>query len=220
MARNRRQFLGNVAALTAGGLALPSRAQAASSGPAPISADWDLTWKDRVTGDFRAVFDTPSVNDGAGLWRAADWRRTVQSVYGDAGKGASAVLVIRHEAIPMIMTDAFWDRHDISKQDKIKDPSNGKHVRHNPFIARPDTPENQRAFSLDGFLAGGGIVLACNYAFGLMVSREAKRMKVEFREAREATLAEVLPGVILQPSGFFAVIEAQRAGCHFFPASG
>ena len=219
MAGNRRKFLGNVAALSAGGLFFPSALEAESPGPAPVSADWDLSWKERVAGDFRAVFDSPSVNDGVGLWRAADWKRAVQTVYGEAGKGASAVLVIRHEAIPMVMNDAFWERHDVSKQDKIKDPSSGKHVKHNPFAARPDAPENRRAFTLDGFIAGGGIVLACNYAFGFLVSREAKKLKVEAAEAREAALAYLIPGVILQPSGFFAVIEAQRAGCHFFPAS-
>lgn len=216
---NRRAFLGNLAALTAGGLVVPASLDAAGAEPEPASADWDLTWKERITGDFRAVFDCPVVNDGAGLWRAADWKRSVQAVYGDAGRQASSVLVIRHEAIPMVMNDAFWDRHDISKQDRIKSPASGKHVRYNPFSARPDTPERQRAFTLDGFIAGGGIVLACNYAFGLMVSREAKKQKVEFGEAREATLQSLIPGVILQPSGFFAVIEAQRAGCHFFPAS-
>lgn len=220
MAGTRRTFLGNAAAIAAGGLVLPSVLRAEGTGPEPVTADWDMSWKDRIAGDFRAVFDSPQVNDGAGLWRAADWKRAVLAVYGEAGKGASSVLVIRHEAIPMIMNDAFWERHDLSKQDKIKDPATGKHVRHNPFVARPETPENQRAFSLDGFMAGGGIVLACNYAFGLMVSREAKKARVEFREAREATLPFVLPGVILQPSGFFAVIEAERAGCHFFPASG
>ena len=34
------------------------------------------------------------------------------------------------------------------------------------------------------------------------------------------TAITVIPGVIIQPSGFFAVIEAQRVGCHFFPAAG
>ncbi len=220
MAGDRRKFLGSVAALSAGGLFLPSALSAADTGPEPVSADWDMSWKERVSGDFRAVFDSPAVNDGAGLWRAADWKRAVETVYGEAGKGASAVLVIRHEAIPMAMNDAFWERHDVSKHDRIKDPSSGKHVKHNPFLARPDTPANRRGFSLDGFIEAGGIVLACNYAFALMVSREAKKAKLDFREAREATLPFLAPGVVLQPSGFFAVIEAQRAGCHFFPASG
>jgi hypothetical protein len=62
-------------------------------------------------------------------------------------------------------------------------------------------------------------VLACNYAFGFMVQKEAQKLGVSSRDARQATLEFLVPGVILQPSGFFAAIEAQRAGCHFFLAS-
>jgi hypothetical protein len=220
MEPERRKFFRTLAALSAGSAFLPSASGAESTSPAPVSDEWDLSWRDRVTGEFRAVFDSPGVNDGVGLWRAADWKRTVRAVYGDAAKDASAVLVIRHEAIPMIMNGAFWERHDLSKARKIKDPATSKHVPYNPFVSKPDASGNTRSFTLDGFLADGGIILACNYAFGFMVGMEAKKQKVKASEARSAALEYLIPGVILQPSGFFAVIEAQRAGCHFFPASG
>jgi hypothetical protein len=63
-------------------------------------------------------------------------------------------------------------------------------------------------------------VLACNYAFGFMVSKEARKAGIKQDEARAIVLQQVIPGVIIQPSGFFAVLEAQRSGCHFFPAAG
>ena len=52
-----------------------------------------------------------------------------------------------------------------------------------------------------------------------VVSREARKAGIDQAEARTAALQQVIPGVIIQPSGFFAVIEAQRSGCHFFPAA-
>lgn len=221
MEGNRRQFLGSVAALSATGALLPSALGAEPPDPRPVSADWDLSWRERITGPFRAVFDNPTVNEGAGLWRAADWKRTVLDVYGDEAKDASAVLVIRHEAIPMIMSHAFWERHDIAAEDKINDPETGDAVKHNPFLSREVASERRRGATLDSFIAGGGIVLACNYAFSLsVVGREAKKGGIDNAAAREAALKQVIPGVILQPSGFFAVIEAQRSGCHFFPATG
>ena len=219
MEGNRRQFLGSVAALSATGALLPSALGAEPPGPKPLSADWDMTWRDRVRGPFRAVFDNPIVNEGVGLWRAVDWKRSVTEVYGDEAKDASSVLVIRHEAIPMIMSHAFWERHDVGAEDKINDPS-GNPVKYNPFLTR-DGESAGRGASIDSFIAGGGIVLACNYAFGRsVVSREAKKAGVPNTEARAAALQQVIPGVIIQPSGFFAVIEAQRSGCHFFPAAG
>ena len=223
MSSDRRNFLGHFAALGAGGVLLPSALEAA--GPEPVQGtNWDMSWRDKVAGDFRAVFDTPEITEGVGLWRAADWKRTVRQVYGDAAKDVSAVLVIRHNAIPMIMNHAFWERHGIGEEEKITVPRSETFVTWNPWVSRETASDaggsgGRGMPTLDGFIADGGIILACNYAFGFMVSKEAQKAGVQSREARPATLEYLVPGVILQPSGFFATIEAQRAGCQFFQAS-
>jgi hypothetical protein len=220
MASDRRNFLGSIAALGAGGVLLPSALDAV--GPEPVQGtSWDMSWRDKVAGDFRAVFDSPEINEGVGLWRAADWKRTVRTVYGDAAKDVSAVLVVRHNAIPMIMNHAFWERHGVGEEEKIKVPRSEEFVTYNPFVSREAAASGGggRGSTLDGFIADGGIVLACNYAFGFMVQKEAGKAGVPAREARPATLEYLVPAVILQPSGFFAAIEAQRAGCQFFLAS-
>ena len=221
MEGNRRQFLGSVAALSATGAFLPSALGAETPGPEPVSADWDVSWRQKIAGEFRAVYDNPIINEGVGLWRAIDWKKNVMEVYGDQAKDASTVLVIRHEAIPMIMSHAFWERHELGAANEIND-SSGSPVKHNPFLSRENTaPGGRRGATIDAFLEAGGIVLACNYAFGRsIVGPEARKSGVSQADARAAALKEVIPGVILQPSGFFAVIEAQRSGCHFFPAAG
>jgi hypothetical protein len=220
MEGNRRQFLGSVAALSAAGAFFPPALGAETPEPEPSSADWDMSWRDRVRGPFRGVFDSPVVNEGAGLWRAADWKKTVADVYRAKDKDVSAVLVIRHEAIPMIMQHAFWERHEIGKDLKLND-SSGNPVTYNPYLSREESSgAGWRSATLDSFLQSGGIVLACNYAFGFMVHKEAKKAGIENAEARAQVLPQVIPGIIIQPSGFFAAIEAQRAGCHFFPAAG
>jgi hypothetical protein len=50
-----------------------------------------------------------------------------------------------------------------------------------------------------------------------MVALESAIQSGSRDEARQRTLAHLIPGVILQPSGFFGALEAQRAGCSFFP---
>jgi hypothetical protein len=222
---NRRKFLGSVAALSATGAFLPSALGAETPGPEPVSADWDVSWRNRIVGSFRAVFDNPIVNEGVGLWRAGDWKRNVMEVYGDEAKDASTVLVIRHEAIPMIMNHAFWERHEIGVEHKLND-RNGSPVKYNPYLAREGAAGEagggrRGGGTIDSFLESGGIVLACNYAFGRsVVGKEARKAGIDQAAAREVVLKQVIPGVIIQPSGFFAVIEAQRSGCHFFPAAG
>lgn len=224
MAGNRRQFLGNVAALSAGGVLLPSALGAESAAVEPVIADWDVSWRDRVKSEFRAVFDNPIVNEGVGLWRAIDWKRNVMDVYGEQARDASTVLVVRHEAIPMIMNHAFWERHEIGADLKVNDRS-GSPAKYNPYLAREGAAGEGEARrgggTIDSFIASGGIVLACNYAFSRsVVGKEARKAGIDSAAARAVVLKQVIPGVIIQPSGFFAVIEAQRSGCHFFPAAG
>jgi intracellular sulfur oxidation DsrE/DsrF family protein len=43
--------------------------------------------------------------------------------------------------------------------------------------------------------------------------------KVSKEEAEKRARAQLLPGVILQPSGVFAVLRAQQAGCDYIKAS-
>lgn len=218
---DRRHFLGSVAALGMTG-ALPSALGGESPESVPVSADWDMSWRSRITGDFRAVYDNPIVNEGVGLWRAIDWKKNVMEVYGDAGKDASTVLVIRHEAIPMIMSHAFWERHALSASGKPTGEEAGEPAKRNPFLSLEGAAGGgRRGATLDAFIESGGIVLACNYAFGRsVVGPEQRKLGGDANAARESALKQVIPGVIIQPSGFFAVIEAQRAGCHYFPAAG
>jgi hypothetical protein len=61
----------------------------------------------------------------------------------------------------------------------------------------------------------GGIVLACNLAFQFVVSK-FRTEGVTAEAAREEALKHLIPGVILQPSGFFAVVRAQQAGAALF----
>ena len=218
---NRRHFLGSFAALGMTG-ALPSALGAELPGLVPVSAEWDMSWREKITGSFRAVYDNPIVNEGVGLWRAIDWKKSVAEVYGDAAKDASTVLVIRHEAIPMIMSHAFWERHGLSASGKPTGDEAGEPAKRNPFLSLEGAAGGgRRGATLDAFIESGGIVLACNYAFGRsVVGPEQRKSGLDATAAREAALKQVIPGVIIQPSGFFAVIEAQRAGCHYFPAAG
>ena len=219
MATGRRGFLRGLAAF-AGGLPFGTRLLGAQ-GQSQQQA-WDVSWRDRITGQFRAVFDSPDIAGAAELWRAATWKTQIAEVYGAAPEQINVVLVVRHRAIPMIMNDEFWKRHELGKKSNVNDSATSAPAERNPFRAgEGNGAAARRATSIEGFLSGGGIILACNFAFGRMVSYERQAESNGPRdEARARALAHVIPGVILQPSGFFAALEAQRAGCGFFPATG
>jgi hypothetical protein len=231
MTQDRREFLGTL--LAAGALPMVGKSAGRKVGrdvaePTEVptfrpSDLWDVSWTKRLTGPHRGVFDWFQPNASAGLWRAGIWKQQVVEAFGVKPEEVSAVLVIRHSAIPMIMGDEFWIRHKLGKLRKIKDFETNKTAERNPYRSyanRPKPPKPEEDSSIEGFLKNGGIVLACGFAFGFMVSLEAKLQQKQPAEVRAGVLQQVIPGIIIQPSGFFALLEAQRNGCGLFPAEG
>jgi intracellular sulfur oxidation DsrE/DsrF family protein len=63
------------------------------------------------------------------------------------------------------------------------------------------------------------VALACNLALADCVELIKSKDGVSDAEARKQAIAYLVPGVILQPSGVFAVIRAQEAGASYIRAS-
>lgn len=219
----RRDFLSWLGA-TSLLAAAPLRSHASESGephPAPLDGKFDVTWPDRVEkAKFRAVFDSPELNDGGALFRAIVWTDQYNEMYGTPRADMAPVIVFRHLAIPLIMGDDYWKRFKIGKERKVTTPEGKKWAEANPiFDAPPDSAGNAAKYTLRKFIADGGIVLACNFAFGMVVGRYQEEDKIDSITARQEALAHMVPGVILQPSGIFAVLRAQEAGCKYILAS-
>lgn len=75
------------------------------------------------------------------------------------------------------------------------------------------------AVQLDKFISRGGIALACNLALDDCVELVKSKDKLSDEEARKRTIAAMVPGVVLQPSGVFAALRAQEGGCAYLRAS-
>lgn len=220
MSTDRRDFLGT---LLAGGLA-----PMALGSRAPIRglvnqqpAKWDVSWTDRIKGSHRAVFDSPEISEGLALLRTLVWFGQYKEVYGTPASDMSAVVVLRHNAIWMIMNNEFWDHHNVGAITRINDPATGQPIKRNPFLGAtpfadlpPDIAENVLTKVL-----GSATVLACNLALQDVVENIKTTEKVDDTRARTMAVAHVVPGIILQPSGVFAALRAQEAGCHYFIAS-
>jgi hypothetical protein len=222
MSIRRRGFLGSLGTASVAA-ALPLTSAAArlpASAPVPVGDTWDMTWADRVKGKNRAVFDSPGFSNGEAVFRAVMWSHNYKEVYGTNPQDMSAVLVIRAEGISLAMNDEFWKKYAIGKRNKLKDGKGGWYD-HNPIASTPPgVPPQFADASIPKFIAGGGTVLACHVAFkGGVVSVVQKEDKLKDDEAEKLARTYLLPGVILQPSGVFAVLRAQEAGCHYILAS-
>jgi hypothetical protein len=225
MSTPRRDFLGWLGASTVlaatGNPLHASPVRTPQTAPQPVSTAWDMGWVERLTGKYRAVFDSPAVSEGDALFRAVLWRDQHKEVYGTPLSDLNAVIVIRHTAIPLAMNDAYWERYRIGKEVKLKDPATKKWTVINPIrVTAPGTPAKWTDYSLERFMAQGGTVLACNLAFGEVVHRVRTEEKLKTRDEAVARAKEMLiPGIVLQPSGIFAALKAQEAGCNYIMAS-
>jgi len=222
MDADRRGFLG---AMIAAGM-VPMLDGKASPSVLPsfrpsVSPAWDLSWLDKLRGAHRAVFDCVQVNMGLGVLRACVWLKDYADVYGATPADLNPVVVLRHEAIWLAMDDTFWEHHNLGEATKVTDPTTKAPIKRNPVLgANPlGLPAALADDSLKKVLAAG-TVLACNLAFSLdVVPKVQEMMKLDEAKAREMALQHLVPGIILQPSGVFATLRAQEAGCHYLLAT-
>lgn len=186
----------------------------------PVDDKWDMSWTDRLKGKYKAVFDSPTVGEGAGLFRACIWRDQHKEVYGTPLTDTSPVLVVRHAAMSLIMNDEYWRRFGIGEAENMNDPATDGPYAKNPIrVGDPKATGPRARYNMTDFIADGGIVLACNLAFRSPVSKFQRTDKLSAADARKIAIEHMVPGVILQPSGIFAVLRAQEVGCNYVLAS-
>lgn len=188
----------------------------------PPREDWDLSWVSRVNGKYRACFDVPEIDSGYGVWRASLWVQQYSEVLKVKPQDCSPVLVLRHNGIALAMNQAFWDKYELAKQSVVKHPITQQQTDRNPALlssSRNEVPATFDAVALDKYLARGGIALACNLALDDMVEIVSKKDGTPTDVSRKTAIAAFVPGIILQPSGVFAALHAQDAGCKYLRAS-
>src|SRR5690606_30077529 len=142
-------------------------------------------------------------------YRSVMLRDQYRETFGTFADQFAVVLVLRHNAIDLAMDHSYWENFPVGEKHELKD-RDGNWLQRNPVgPAAADARPGSGKYTIPQCIADGGVVLACDLAFNFAaanyrtdgVSREA---------AREEALKHLLPGVILQPSGFFAVIRAQQ----------
>jgi hypothetical protein len=231
MPTSRREFVEKmtVGAAMFGALPLPlslsisgNEMNAANGRSSSSSPDWDLTWVNKLTGKHKAVFDVPEVESGYGVWRATVWTNQYHSVLNVPVSELSPVVVLRHNGIVLAMQQSFWDKYGIGKAKNVTHPITLQPTDRNPALLSSKRGEIDATFdpmALDKFIGRGGVALACDLALQDCIELIKSKDAVTADVARQRAIAAMVPGVILQPSGVFAALRAQEAGCSYLRAS-
>jgi intracellular sulfur oxidation DsrE/DsrF family protein len=207
----RRGFLGGIAAVAAAaGLSgvLPSRLAAESTlGEGTLDPALDA-WFGKIKGKHRMVFDAPEPNNGfVGIWPRV-YLNTMEANYPGP---ATAVVILRHEAIPLAMNDALWAKYSLGENFGVKDGA--VPATRNPYATITGLPIP--GLGIVELLKSGVLVGACDVALTVYSSGVAKKMGLAAEAVKKEWVAGLFPGIQVVPSGVLGVARSQELGCAY-----
>ena len=115
----RRAFLRQATLLAAGSVAAAPLLAQGVGAPEQGSSTWDMSWTERVTGKHRMCFDAHAISEGVCLHQVRSFLQGYKDIYNLTDADLSAVLVIRHAAVPMVFGDEMWADGKLNEGDKL-----------------------------------------------------------------------------------------------------
>jgi len=227
MSSDRRDFLKQLTLATAavGGSAIVSPLGAeelnrAADLASATGAAWDMSWVVEVQrAQYKAVFDSTQLEDGATLDLASGIQSNFKEVYG-SDDVVRMVIVMRQLGQVMAFNDDLWNRYAIGEERKVNDPVTKQPARRNPWAkAMPGEPDWAVASKLDTMRAHGAIFLVCNRASMNWARSAAERTKKDLEQVQNDVRNGLVPGAVLMPTGVFSLVRAQNAGCAYMKGS-
>ena len=166
-------------------------------------------WFGKIKGKHRQVFDAPEANGGV----AAIWPRvymlTMNATY--PNEPDTAVVILRHAAIPLAMQDSLWAKYKFGEMFNIK--TGDTPATSNPFAVITGLPIP--GLGISELLKSGVLVGVCNAALTVYSGAAAKATNGDAAAIKSEWVAGLLPGVQVVPSGVMAVGRAQELGCTY-----
>ena len=226
MTQDRRDFLTKLGfgAVALGGSAFvaPLDAQELDRIGETLAAEplWNMSWVDELQKvPYKAVFDSPTLADGSALDLAAGIWDNFKEVYG-TDSSCRMVIIMRQLGQVMAFNDSMWEKYGIGEERKVNDPLTKQPARRNPWAkSMPGDPSWATASKLDSLRARGAILLVCNRASMNWAANAAERTKGDLEAIKNDVRNNLVPGAILMPTGIFALVRAQNAGCAYMRGS-
>ena len=217
---DRRAFLGTVTAGVAGlvavGCAKPA-AGATAVAPNAVTyvettrgnftmlkpAEWDDSWTNRL-GKHRTVFDVSELEQEPGAYQVVPIMDNYKDALGASDADLGFVLVLRHGAMALAVQDAMWEKYNLGADMKQQDSTTKAPYKRNPLTRT--IAECQKR---------GVTILGCNVAMNGFSNRTARKAGGDAKAIRAELFANLHPGMIMLPTGLYALARAQNVGCGY-----
>lgn len=207
----RRGFIGGLAAGAAA--LLVTRAASAEAAVATTGAAYDEAWVRRIKGKHRQVVDCTSHDDGFGVAYGLNFIDTTKEALNLTDADFTSVVSYRHWSMPLMLNDRMWERYKIGTVLNVTDPKTKAPATRNVFR---DAILGRPGMTYEQVMATRPVVMtACNVALSVISGAAAANAGVSADAAKEEWTANLLPGVVLVPSGVYAVNRAQQSGCTY-----
>jgi intracellular sulfur oxidation DsrE/DsrF family protein len=222
---SRRNFLGTVALGATGALAAISNPVIGHAGDLLSGGGNGNTaeaeeWFKKVKGKHRIIYDAPEPHEGMPfIWTWAFYKTNNQT--GSPDNDLTAVVVLRHNAIPFALEDKLWDKYKFGERFKINDNTTKAAALRNPFYS-----PKEGDFMLPGIdgietlMKRGAMFCVCDLALTVYSMFTAQAMNLKPEDVKKEWVAGLLPGFQAVPSGVWAVGRAQEKGCAYCYAGG
>ena len=216
---HRRGFLGTLGAAAAtlgiSTLTSPVSFSAKPKGmPSPSDDVAFEAWLDRIKGKHRQVFDAPEPNGGMPFAWSRVFYMTNNAV-GTPDSDLTAVIILRHDAIPLALDHPLWGKYKLGEVFKITDKATNAPAVRNPFYQPKPNELLLPDMSIEELVKSGVMLGACDMALTVYSGIVAKDINADAAEVKKDWVAGVLPGIQIVPSGVLAVNRAQEHGCTY-----
>lgn len=217
---SRRKFIGQVFAGTAVGLStfsVPFVSKGAISGGDNGDAD---SWFKNAKGKHRIIYDATEPHDGfAVIWSWVFYLTNNNT--GTPDNDMTAMVVLRHNAIPLAMEDRLWEKYKFGEMFKVTDSTTKAPAIRNPYYVpgEGDFPVP----GIDGIKRlqeRGAMFCVCDMALTVYSQFAAKAAGLDPVETKKDWVSGIHPGIQIVPSGVWAVGRAQENGFAYCYAGG
>jgi intracellular sulfur oxidation DsrE/DsrF family protein len=216
----RREFLGKLAA--GASFVIPSMLasfDANAKSNVALAADAD-EWFKKVKGKHKIIYDASEPHNGFPIiWSWVFYLTNNQTGTPDAD--LTAIVVLRHNAIPLAMEDRLWEKYKFGDAFKITDSVAKVPATRNIYnIASEPMWIANGIQGIKDLSSRGVMFCVCDMALTVYSKMIGADMNMSGEEVKKDWVSGLLPGVQVVPSGVWAIGRAQEKGCAYCYAGG